>query len=877
MTRLRRLVNGFRALMHMDGAEQELNKELGAYLETSVEQQIRASIAREDAIRATRVEIGGLGAVKDNARDAGWEVRLDSLWRDARYAVRALRRSPAFSAGAILTLALALASTATLLNLLEAFVFRRLAVPAPDQLIGIYPLSGEASVGFSAQALQALGARQQVLTGICGVTAGYGTLGVRFDSGAVTQNPYEAVTGNCYELLGVKALMGRLFAPEDVPISGDPRPVVLISDRVWRQKFGSSPDVLGRTVLLEGTPLTIIGVLPGTYRGLNADEAPDIALPITLPWKLRLHPPLAMQAVGRLRPGTGIGEAAAHLRAIWPEVFMSAQTANRVPRATPNLRVVPLSNGFSVLRELYRRPLYALVALGGSLLLLACVNVGGLSLARLLDRREAFAVQLALGAGRSSLAVQILCEATVIGAAATLLAIPVGWWGAQVAERFLWTGYRPFTLEATPITTTLLSTALIGVLAALFVAAPGFIALSVQNWDLGARSVGHGARSSRQRRVISSQIALCFVIAFCAALFTGNLYALRQLPLGYEPARLHWVRLDSTSRTGSGPSIGYADTVLLRIGALPGVERAAMSATFGTGVADRIPVRTDAVDLNSVDAISDRVSPGFFRTTLIPLQHGRDFTWNDVSGRANVAILNRSLAYRLFTNGDAVGRTVTVSRGPREQVVTVVGIAADATPGDPRIQRAPQLYFPLGPDAPPAPALLLRLRTENLTETLLREAIEPLGRHQVLRVSAMNEQVDQFFVQERLITSTSLLFAVLSGIVSIAGLYANMSQNIIRRTREIGIRIALGATPTMIRKLVLTEACWILLIGLGLGLPAAIAGGHAARSLLSGESISTMTLLAITGSSIAIVAMLVSVWPAQRAAHTQVATALRWE
>jgi len=159
----------------------------------------------------------------------------------------------------------------------------------------------------------------------------------------------------------------------------------------------------------------------------------------------------------------------------------------------------------------------------------------------------------------------------------------------------------------------------------------------------------------------------------------------------------------------------------------------------------------------------------------------------------------------------------------------------------------------------------------------LRHEIEPLGRHQVLRVSAMNEQVDRFFVQERLIKSTSLLFAVLAGVVSIAGLYATMSQNIIRRTREIGIRIAVGATPSMIRKLVLTEACWILLIGLGLGVPAALTGGHAARSLLSGESTSTLTLLAITGSAIAMVAVLVSAWPAQRAARTRVATALRSE
>jgi predicted permease len=796
--------------------------------------------------------------------------------KELRHALRNLSRAPRFSLACTFTLTLALAGTMTLVNLLEAFVFRRLAVSASEQLIDIYPLSGDVSAGFSPQALQSLSARQTVLTGICGVTAGYGTLSMQFDSGAPKQRPVEAVTGNCYELLGVTPSIGRLFTTDDVPLAGEPGRVAIISERVWREELGSSPDVLGRSMRVEGTPLTIIGVLPMSYHGLNADEAPAIALPLTLPWNLNLAPPLAMPAVGRLRPGIGIGEATAHLTAIWPEVFRNAQTAKRVEQI-PNLRVVPLANGFSVLRERYRRPLYALISLAGSLLLLACVNIGGLSLARMLDRRETFAVQLALGAGRSRLAVQLLCEAMLIGAAAALLAIPIARWGAQIAAHSLWTGYRPFTLQATPLTTTMLATAFVGVVASLFVAVPGWTALSLQNWDLGARSVGHGPRNGQRRAVIAAQIGLCFVLAFCAALFAANLSALRQLPLGYEPGRLQWVRLDSISKTTSAPTIGYADTLLSQMARLPGVELAAMSqGGFGTtGQAlDAVPVTTDA-GANSVNAVSDRVSPGFFRTTSIPVQQGRDFTWDDVRNGAKVAILNRSLADRLFREGDALGRTVRLGRS--EQVVSVVGIATDATPGDPRIQNVPQYYLPLREIAPPAPALLLRLKTGNVTEASLREVIEPLNRHQVARVSTMNQQVDRFLVQERLITSTSLLFAVLAAVVSITGLFAAMSQNIIRRTREIGIRIAVGATPNMVRALVLTDVCWILLIGLGLGIPAALAGGQAARSLLSGTSTNTMTLLAMTGLAIAGAAVLVSAWPAQRAACTAVATALRSE
>lgn len=227
----------------------------------------------------------------------------------------------------------------------------------------------------------------------------------------------------------------------------------------------------------------------------------------------------------------------------------------------------------------------------------------------------------------------------------------------------------------------------------------------------------------------------------------------------------------------------------------------------------------------------------------------------------------------MFPEGNAIGKPIRLGQGKR--VFTVIGIAADATPGDPRIQGVFQCYLPLGPVAPPAPALLVRVKTGALSEASLRALIEPLGHHEVLRVSTMHAQTERFLVQERLITSASLFFAALAAVVSISGLYATIAQNITHRRREIGIRIAVGATPNMIRALVVTNVCRIVLIGVSLGIPAALAEGHAARSLLSTTSINTTTLLVMTGLAIAGGALLVSAWPAQRAACTPVATALR--
>lgn len=802
--------------------------------------------------------------------------------------LQALCRAPRFAVACVFTLGFALAGVATLIDLLETFVFRRLAVPAPTQLVAFYPIrragGDETSAGLSSRQLHEMSARQQVLTGVCGVTAGYLTLSVQFDSGVARQRPVEAVTGDCYRLLGVRAMKGRLITAEDGPIDGEPAPVVVISARLWRE-IGSPADVVGHAVRVEGAPLTIVGVFPEAYRGVDVDEAADLALPITWTWRRRFAPPLAMHALGRLRPQVGLAPAATQLTSVWRQVAARDQSANASASNVAALRVVPLANGLSRLRERYRQPLYALAALGACLLLLACVNIGSLSLARVLDRREAIAVQLALGANRWHVARQMLAEAIAIGGIATVIAVPIAWSGARLAARCLWPGLRAFTVETTPLATTLVFTACIAVLASIFVAVPGWVALRVHQWQLSARSVGHGAPRGQRRSVIAVQIALCFVLACAAVVFTSNLRALRELPLGYEIDRLHWVRLEATRRASLVPTIGYADTLLARISALPGVELAAISqSAFGSVArADTVPVRTDGPNAPTLDAIGDRVSPGFFRTMQIPLQQGREFTWDDVSrssgdevnATTGIVVVNRALADRLFPNGTAVGNTIRVRTGV-ERSLSIVGIVADASPGDPRLRQVPQYYLPLGAVTPPAPSLVLRVNYEPAAESL-RRIVEPLGMHSIAGISSMPDQIGRFLAQEQLITSASWLFAALAGIVSVAGIYAAMSQNVVRRRREVGVRVALGATPNAIRALVLSEACAILIVGLGMGAAAALVLRPAIRVLLSSEALGVATVLAITGGALAIIVLAVTAWPAQKAARTPPAIALRSE
>jgi predicted permease len=774
-------------------------------------------------------------------------------------------------------LTLALVGTTTLVNLLDALVFRALPVRAPDQLVGLVPVTSKVAAGFTPATFQALAKRQQALSDLCGITTGYGTLAVQADAGAIRPRTYEAVTAQCYALLGIAPSIGRLITSSDVPVTGDPGRVVVISDRMWREEFGSARDVVGQTLFVESTPLSIIGVFPRTYRGLNVDLVPDIALPISLTWKLDLLPPLVMQALGRARPELGFRGSSAHLRAIWPEVFKESLVSG-ISTPVPELRVTTLANGISSLRERYQEPLYALAVLAGCLLVLACINVGGLLLTRIIDRRHSFAVQVALGASPFRLMLQVVLESLVVGAVAVLLAVPLASLVAQVAGQFLWTGFSVATMEFTPGSGTLLVSALIGFGAALLVSVPGIFAVATQQWELRGHDVGHGAARNRSRWLVSAQLALSLVLVFCAALFSANLYAVRALPLGYETHRLLWAQLDKTSRAAAASSmtIGYVDALVRQIAGLPDVESAAMSQV-GFGRAQRqsnvVPVKTDGAA--TVNALFDRVSPEFFHTTSISLLRGREFSWEDVRERPDVAIVNHSLTARLFGSTDSIGKMIKV--GGREQVVTIVGVVGDATPGDPRIQSVPQYYLPLGSSAPPAPTLLVKLRSDRTRQPALSDVVARFGRHQVLGVRMMGEQVESLLVQERLISTVSLLFAVLAGIVTIAGIFAMITQSISRRTREIGIRVALGATPGMVRLLILRQVTGIVVVAIFAGTIGSLSANRLARSLVSMDSSSTMPLLVLTAFAIAVVAFVTAAWPTTRAVRIDVATSLRAE
>lgn len=758
--------------------------------------------------------------------------------------LRNLARAPRLVAVLIVTLALAIGGAGGLFSLLDAVVLRRLPVRDPARLIAVFPANGEALFGISMPTLAAFADAQQALEGVCGVAQG-STLVVEVN-GRTSPRPSEAVTDQCTELLGLEPAAGRLFSPDDAPLTGAAATIV-ISHRLWREEFRSAPEIIGSVMRVQGQPLTIIGVLPATYRGLNADEAPDIMVPLETMWRLRGGRVLALHMVGRMKAGVTLDEARSQLRAAWPHAWQATNPAGLPPAAAraglaENLRVDSLEQGFSTLRYRFAQPLEIATGLAALLVLLACVNAGALLLARTVSREPQLAVQLALGASRLRLASGVCVEGLAVAACAGVAAVPVAWWASQLVASVAWTGSRALTMTVTPARSTLLAMAVTTFIAGVVISTAPCLLVIGRNFRLAAaygRSVS-GATQLWRRALVATQVALSFGLLFCALLLVGNLLRLQERPLGYDTAGLRWARLEPVFGAPRAYDFDtYVRSLVTTVLELPGVESAALAVGFPT---TEVRFTTAQFPIERVDAASgvtptrgmmDRVSPGFFTTAGIPLLSGREFEWSDTATSPPIAVITQPLANRLFPQTDAVGRQIRVP-GRKPQDLTIVGVARDFSPGDPRISDVPRIYVPMmqEPGAAPAPVVLMRVQGNREMLAPLIAAVAPLGRHELSRVATIEDQTDRFLTQERLLAAIGFAFALLGTIVGVLGLFALLAHTVVKRTREIGLRMALGASRGAICAVIGWEGLWTVLIGIAIGAPIAVATGAATRAWL---------------------------------------------
>ena len=822
---------------------------------------------------------------------------LDGLLQDVRLALRSLRASPGFTVAAVLTLALSIGGTAAFFSLLNGVVLRRLPVPEPDRLVAISVVDdrGQAQPFLYTRMFETLRSRQRVFESMA-MYSGGALLSV-IARGPQLEGLVETATPEFYPMLGVRPLAGRLLSPADAPLDGEAAPVVVLGERFWRQQFGGDPHAIGQRLTVDGVPLTVIGVTPPGFHGLQVDAGADFLVPMSVLRRIAGDPRAPLRArnlIGRLRPGVTLEDARAEMSALWPAVQEAGMPPGLPAAAQQQIRAVRpkvegIGTGFSMLRLRYADSLTVLVGLAAALLAIGCANLGGLLLSRAAARDRQLAICLALGATRGRLIQRVAVESLLLSTGGAVLALPLAWWASRALARTLrGNTTEPLAMSVTPDGVVLTAAAVVSISVALIVSLPSAWLTTRSRAGLHLRPArGVTASITRSGRLLLvGQIAVSMILLVGAGLFARSLTRLRDNGSVFPAGHLTWTRLwlKPAARTAVFDATYFLE-LERQLSARIAIESIGFSMVFPasfnfTARLDTVSPAGAADRSSGVSAIAETVSPRFFETIGVARLRGRDFTWHDGAQSAPVAIVNSSLAARLFPGGDAIGRAIRTAAGPGARPIEIVGVVSDAPIGNLRDPHAPAIFRPIlqEPQRARVPILSVRSRTSPTTiaETITA-VVDRAGPHYIRSVSSMDDHLRQSLVQERLLAWLAICFAAVAALLAAIGVYSLLAYAIARRTREIGVRMALGASRGSVWRMVAGEGLALAAVGVLLGIPSAIAVARLARSLVTGIDAGDPIAIGGAAAGFLIVAAMASAVPAYRAASVDPMRALRQE
>ena len=903
---LRTLLSRVHGLFRRDALERRLEEEIQLHLELEVEKNHRRGLSSQEAHATARRAFGACEQMKESHREQRGLPMIESALKDLQYALRGLRKNPGFSAVVLISLTLGIGANTAIFTLIDAVMLRGLPVLSPNELVSVGDASRPAArlVGgpmaniFSYPLYQRLRQEERVFTGLL-ASGTAGRLDVALTSAGTEQAHGRLVSGNYFQVLGVSPIAGRGFSAQDDQAPGR-NPLVVISYDYWVNRFGRSLDILGKTLRINASSFTVIGIAPPRFTGEVVGSPTDIWIPLSMQAQVNPGDPRLdsrdanwLLCMGRLKPGVSIQRARAEITALVQNALIDYENASASPDKLREIRsekvdVQPGSKGFSWIRKHDASLLFTLMTLVGLVLLIACTNVANLLLARSISRQKEISMRLALGASRFRIARQMLTESVLLAGVAAIAGILLASSGSKLLSQLVSgaTGLNPvpFEVDVKPHIAVLGFTAAISLLTViLFGVVP---ALRSTQLDL-VPALKEKAQAVKQgqwrlgKALVIGQLGLSTVILIGAGLFLRSLAHLNSIDLGYSRSTIVVMSADLAA-SGYPPEQRLVATRRL-IGFLRSMPGVAGVTVSSNGLFTHLDSNTDSLSAEGFTPTRkqdswcsfDQVGPQYFRTLGVPMIAGREFEEHDNASTSNDVVINGTAARFYFARTNPIGKHL-VNGGDR---YTILGVVEDMKQGNLKSETERRLYGPLFQTSDPIHTLNFEIRTRAAAGPMVAKIQREMHSFdQNLRVPSIvpvSVLIDQDLNGDRLIAKLSGLLGVLVLLLAANGLYGVISYTTARRTSEFGLRMAIGANRGDLIRMVLSETIFLIVAGLAIGFPVALASARLIRATLAGVSPTDLPTLGVVAIIMLAAGILAGYIPAARASRVDPMTALR--